>query len=205
MFASSWNCNYYYFVLFDCLPLSNKLNSFENHPSRLMMCIYSLFPILTLSITSFSSSICSYLSLFKEKTALFFLLWFFFFFPSFFALFRDSEFSEKVELIDFLTLLLFRILPFKHSQCCRSLMSDSFDISLQQIDEWIDQVSQCNTLSENDIKLLCEKVFRTCLVASIQSYSDCSRPRRFFAKNQTFNPLVHPLRSAAMFMASSTT
>ena len=129
----------------------------------------------------------------------------FFFFPSFFALFRDSEFSEKVELIDFLTLLLFRILPFEHSQCCRSLMSDSFDISLQQIDEWIDQVSQCNTLSENDIKLLCEKVFRTCLVASLQSYSECFRPRRFFAKNQTFNPLVHPLRSAAMFMASSTT
>ena len=39
----------------------------------------------------------------------------FFFFPSFFALFRDSEFSEKVELIDFLTLLLFLILPFEHS------------------------------------------------------------------------------------------
>lgn len=37
-------------------------------------------------------------------------------------------------------------------------MNDSVAISLDQLDEWIENVSQCKTLSEQDVKMMCERV-----------------------------------------------
>lgn len=159
MFASSWNCNYYSFVLFDCLPLSNKLNSFENHPSRLMLYIYSLFPILILSITSSSSSICSYLSLFKEKTALFFLLWFFSSFRHFLHFFVILNSQKKLNWLIFLLFFSFE-----------SFLSNTRSVV----------VASCQTLSTYHSSKLMNGLTRSVNATLFQKMTSSFFARRYF-------------------------
>ena len=67
-----------------------------------------------------------------------------------------------------------------------------------ELDSWIEVLSKCNQLPEEDVKRLCDKVTTN----FINSYVDISRHEKYYMKNQTFNQYDVQSPSVVIFTAN---
>lgn len=70
-----------------------------------------------------------------------------------------------------------------------------------ELDSWIETLSKCRQLPEEDVKRLCDKV----TISFVNPYIDLSRHEKYYMKNQMFNQYAVQSLSVVIFTANFTT
>lgn len=50
------------------------------------------------------------------------------------------------------------IAPNRANSVSEARMNDHINVSIEEVDEWIDRVSECKLLSESEVMTICDKV-----------------------------------------------